>query len=249
MRLLIIGSSSAGNAYILENDHEALLIECGVRFDKIQLALHHNLRKVVGCVVTHEHGDHAKSIREVMSKGIDVYATEGTLSALNIPFGYRAQIIKSERNFAVGGFTIMPFDIQHDVKEPVGFLIYHVECGNVLFLTDSYYCKYNFSSIELHNIIIEANYCQGILDAKVQAGSNLKFLRDRVIKSHMSLNTCKEMLAANNLSQVNNIVLIHLSDGNSDAARFKKEVEEQTGKQVYVADAGMIIENFNKQPF
>jgi DNA/RNA-binding domain of Phe-tRNA-synthetase-like protein len=57
------------------------------------------------------------------------------------------------------------------------------------------------------------------------------------------------MLKANNLSQVNNIVLIHLSDGNSDAEDFQKQVTELTGKTVYVADAGMIIDNFNKKPF
>lgn len=249
MRLLIIGSSSAGNAYILENDQEALLIECGVRFDKVQSALRHNLRKVAGCIVTHEHGDHAKSIRDVMAKGIDVYASEGTFAALNIDFGYRAQIMRSEQQYKIGGFTVMPFDVQHDVAEPFGFIIHHPECGNVLFLTDSYYCKYNFNGIQLHNIIIEANYCQTIIDRKVLDGVNPKFLRDRVIQSHMSLKTCKEMLAANDLSATNKIVLIHLSDGNSDAARFKKEVEEQTGKQVYVADAGMVIENFNKTPF
>lgn len=249
MRLLIIGSSSLGNAYILENDKEVLLIECGVRFKKIQEALRHNLRKVAGCIVTHEHGDHAKSIRDVMVKGIDVYATKGTWDALNIPFNYRSQIIKSESKYKIGGFTVMPFDVQHDVAEPVGFLIHHPECGNVLFITDSYYCKYNFQGIELHNIIIEANYCQSILDAKVMSGTNPKFLRDRVIQSHMSLKTCKELLAANDLSATNKIVLIHLSDGNSDAKKFKREVEEQTGKQVYIADAGMVIENFNSTPF
>jgi ribonuclease BN (tRNA processing enzyme) len=70
-----------------------------------------------------------------------------------------------------------------------------------------------------------------------------------VIESHMSLSTCKDLLKANDLSQVNNIVLIHLSDGNSDAKRFEAEVQEVTGKTVHVANAGLVIENFNKQPF
>jgi uncharacterized surface protein with fasciclin (FAS1) repeats len=64
----------------------------------------------------------------------------------------------------------------------------------------------------------------------------------------MSLDTCKRTLKANDLSQVNNIVLIHLSDGNSDAARFKREVQEVTGKTVWIADAGMEIP-FNRTPF
>jgi len=82
----------------------------------------------------------------------------------------------------------------------------------------------------------------------MRAGENPKFLHDRVITSHMSLDNCKGMLGANDLTAVNNIVLIHLSDGNSDARRFKKEVEEQTGKTVHVAEAGMVLD-FNKTPF
>jgi len=47
---------------------------------------------------------------------------------------------------------------------------------------------------------------------------------------------------------VNNIVLIHLSDGNSDEAFFKDETERITGKNVTVARAGIVLD-FNKTPF
>lgn len=56
------------------------------------------------------------------------------------------------------------------------------------------------------------------------------------------------MLAANDLSQVNNIVLIHLSDSNSDEKQFQKEVSELTRKNVTVASNGIEIQ-FNKTPF
>lgn len=247
MRLKVINSNSAGNAYILENDQEALLIECGVNFDKIKMALHFNLKKVVGCLVTHEHGDHAKSMANVLDAGITVYATEGTFLATGFKNHHRAVVTFHGDEFRIGSFKVLTFKTEHDVAEPVGFVIYHPECGKVLFLTDSYYCQYNFPG--LNNIIIEANYSQNILDARVAAGSNPKFLRDRVITSHMSLDTCKKMLAAHDLSQVNHIILIHLSDGNSDEKRFKLEIEQQTGKQVHIAVAGLTIENFNKEPF
>jgi hypothetical protein len=51
----------------------------------------------------------------------------------------------------------------------------------------------------------------------------------------MSLETCKGFLRANDLSRVQEIWLLHLSDANSDAARFKREIQELTGKVVYVA--------------
>jgi ribonuclease BN (tRNA processing enzyme) len=117
----------------------------------------------------------------------------------------------------------------------------------VLFITDSFYVKDKFKNI--HNVLIEANYCQTIIDKKVKDGASPEFLRNRIFKSHMSLATCKQTLLANDLSKVRNIVLIHLSDSNSDAARFKTEIENITGKQVFIADAGMTIENFSKTAF
>ena len=246
MQLKIIGSNSAGNAYVLENDKEALLIECGVRWEKIKQAIGYNLSKIVGCIVTHNHLDHCKSVERVLGAGINVWATAGTHRAMGTDKHHRSKAVGYDYEFNLGGFTIKAFDVKHDCEDPVGYLISHPECGTVLFLTDSYYCEYNFKG--LNNIIIEANYCQQILDKRVQDGMNPKFLRDRVITSHMSLDTCKKTLQAYDLGSVNNIVLIHLSDGNSDALRFKKEVEEVTGKTVFISEAGMTIP-FNKTPF
>jgi phosphoribosyl 1,2-cyclic phosphodiesterase len=247
MKLKVLNSNSAGNAYILESSSgEVLLIECGVRFELIKKALGFDLRCVAGCILTHEHGDHAKAVNDILSGGINVWSSAGTHRALATDKHHRSRITASDHKFNVGSFKVISFEVKHDVAEPLGYLIYHSECGTVLFLTDSYYCEYVFTG--LNNIIIEANYCQQILDRRLQDGASPKILRDRVITSHMSLDTCKRTLKAYDLSQVNNIVLIHLSDGNSDAVRFQREVQEATGKTVHVADAGMEIQ-FNKTPF
>jgi phosphoribosyl 1,2-cyclic phosphodiesterase len=244
MQLQIINSNSSGNAYLLENDKEALLIECGVRFDRIKKALNFNMRKLTGALITHEHLDHCISAKDLIHHGVNVYATKGTHHAMRTLQHHRAVVTHAGDEFKVGNFRVKAFDIRHDAAEPVGYLINHAETGTVLFLTDSYYSNYLFPG--LSNIIIEANYSSDIIHETLE---DKKFLRDRVIESHMSLNTCKELLKANNLAGVNNIVLIHLSDSNSNAIRFKKEIEEVTGKTVHVAESGMIIENFNQTPF
>lgn len=246
MQLKVINSNSTGNAYILENDQEALLVECGVRFDRIKEALNFNLSKVVGCIVTHEHKDHCKSVSDLLRAGINVYASPGTHKAMETIQHHRAKLLVPGMEETIGGFKVKGFDVKHDCEEPMGFLISHPETGLILFLTDSYYVGYTFPG--LNNVIIEANYCQIILKEKVAAGASPFFLRDRVFQSHMSIETCKKTLKANDLSKVQNIVLIHLSDGNSDARRFKIEVEEQTGKVIHVAEPGLSIP-FNINPF
>jgi len=244
MKLKVLSSSSAGNCYILFNEREALIIECGVKMAQIKQALDFDLTKVVGVLVSHEHMDHCKALRDVLGAGLNVYASEGTIKAMGVTH-HRLYPI-SGKTLQVGGFKVKSFDAVHDCADPINFLIEHAETGRVVFITDSFYCNYTFPG--LNNILIEVNYSQDILDAKVKAGISPEFLRNRVLQSHMSLETCKGFLAANDLRQVNNIVLIHLSDSNSNAAHFKEEIEKATTKQVHVAECGLEI-LFNKTPF
>jgi phosphoribosyl 1,2-cyclic phosphodiesterase len=228
------------------NNGQTLIIEAGVRFDTIKKALQYNLRNVVGCIITHEHKDHCKAAESMMLAGINCYSTAGTLDAIGVK-SHRAMIIGKDQIFSLGDFRLKAFGVKHDVSDPVGYLINHEECGTVLFLTDTYYCEYTFPP--LNNILVEANYCQKILDDRLKRGENPKVVRDRVIESHLSIDNCKALLKANDLSKVNNIVLIHLSDKNSDEKRFKREVEELTGKTVHIAEAGLEIDHFNDSPF
>ena len=240
MILKVIGSNSAGNAYLLVGANGTLLIECGVHIDYIKAALKYRLQNV-SCIVTHAHGDHAKSIAKVLDAGIPVFANIDTLKAKGVDDHHRSYSINAGKTFTASGFRIKPFPVNHDVP-CFGYLIEHEECGRVVFLTDTSYSDYKFPG--LHNMIVEANHDVEIMENNGTPG----FLKERIIGSHMNLNTCREMIMANDLSQVNNIVLIHLSDSNSDARRFKREIESSTGKNVHIAVAGMEIP-FNKTPF
>ena len=59
--------------------------------------------------------------------------------------------------------------------------------------------------------------------------------------SHMELETTKAVLMAQDLSEVQNIVLIHLSDRNSDKNLFTDQVSVQTGMLVRVAYGGLTM--------
>jgi phosphoribosyl 1,2-cyclic phosphodiesterase len=246
MKLKILGSSSLGNGYILENDAEALVIECGVKLSLAKKALDFNLSKVVAALISHEHGDHAGCADDYLKACIPVFCSRGTGEALKIKGVRRPHVCRAREPFTAGGFTITPFDVQHDAAEPLGFVIHHPETGNILFATDTYYLKYRFA--DLHNIMIEANYCLEILNRNMSEGRLSPIVRDRVIESHMSLATCIETLQANDLSQVNNTVLLHLSDGNSDARLFQSEVQQACGKPVFIAEKDLDLD-FNKTAF
>lgn len=246
MELKVLGSGSLGNCYILENDSEALILEAGVNFTDVKKALSHNITKVVACLITHEHKDHAGHVNKVLGATIPVYASAGTIEHTNIEGDRKPHICRAGEMLTLGGFRVIPFETKHDSAEPLGFFINHAETGNILFATDTYYLPCTFDG--LNNILIECNYRLDIMNANIDAGRLPKAVRNRTIKSHFSYDNCVAALKANDLRAVNNIVLIHLSDGNSHAEQFKQGVKKATGKTVHIAEAGLVI-NFNKTPF
>ena len=246
MKLTILGSSSAGNAYVLDNGHEALLVECGMPYRSIQKSVDFDISRIRGCVISHEHSDHAKHVQKVLDARIPCYMSDGTAEALKIRSNALVRRTEEFKPYQLGGFTIQGFSVQHDAAEPFGYLIHHKDMGTVLFATDTYYLKYRFDG--LSNILLECNYRLDILEANVEAGRIAPPQRDRTLRSHMSYDTCRDALLANDLSRVNNIVLLHLSPANSHAADFLQGIKAATGKNVHIADKGMTID-FNKTPF
>ncbi|WP_231701778.1 hypothetical protein [Crassaminicella thermophila] len=90
--------------------------------------------------------------------------------------------------------------------------------------------------------MIECNYSDEILKENLDQGLIPRSLKNRLLKSHFSLGNVKEFLKVTDMKTVQNIMLIHLSDGNSNEAIFKEEIERLTGKPTYVADKGLEIE-------
>src|SRR5699024_3504053 len=122
---------------------------------------------------------------------------------------------------------------QHDVSEPYGFLLANKQGEKLLFATDTFYIRYKFKG--LTHLLIECNYSMDILNENIVTGRVHKGMKNRLIKSHFSLENVKEFLKVNDLSKVQEIHLLHLSDSNSDEELFKREVQELTGKAVYIA--------------
>lgn len=225
------GSGSGGNAYRVTDGVTPLLLEAGVKYREIQRGFDFRLTEVAGCLLTHEHGDHSKSIKDIMKAGINVYTSPGTIKTLGIS-GHRLKPVKAMQQFQLGSWTILPFDTEHDVSEPLGFLLANQDGEKLLFATDTYYIRYKFKG--LTHIMVECNYSTGILNQNILDGRIPQVMRKRLLQSHFSLENVKEFFKANDLSKVQEIWLLHLSDTNSNAELFKREIMKLTGKMVII---------------
>ena len=227
-----LASSSAGNCYRVTDGRTPLLIEAGISFREIQRGTGFSVSTLAGALITHQHGDHSKAVADLMRAGVDVYLSRGTADALDLS-GHCLHFIRALEQFTVGSWTILPFESIHDAAEPLNFLLASGD-EKLVYLTDTAYCPYRFKG--LTHVMIECNYALDILNRNVESGAVPAAMKRRIMKSHMSIDTAKGFLQANNLTRVREVWLIHLSDGNSDAERFKREVQAVTGKPVIVAE-------------
>lgn len=249
MVLKCLGSSSKGNCYLLTaGDGSTLMIECGIPMREIKQGLNWTLMGVVACLVSHEHKDHSKAIQEVRQSGIMVMALAETLKARGIePGSSFAKAVTPMQGVKVGGFKVLPFRVAHDVP-CVGYMVQHPEMGTLVFVTDTMMLEYNFSKVQPEHLMIEANYCDSILQENIDCGRVLPSERQRLMKSHMEIKTTAGVVRANATERLQDVILLHLSDRNADADQFPKDIEKVAGRPVYVAKAGFQIE-LNKTPY
>ena len=234
----IIGSGSSGNCYLANINGTKIMLECGLPFKKIQKSLGYKTSDILTCLVTHEHSDHAKAVKELIKNGIDCYMTKGTAEILGVT-GHRIKhFVKQDetvyKSCIIGNVLIQPFKTIHDVREPVGFYIEDIHTKESLFFaTDTAYLTYKIPDVDV--LMVECNYVKSVIDSKVRDKKLNICLRNRIVKNHLSLETLLEALKVADLSKLKKIYVLHLSDGNSDEKTILQEIQKLTGKSIKIA--------------
>jgi metal-dependent hydrolases of the beta-lactamase superfamily I len=228
MDIKVLASGSSGNAYRISDGKTSLLLDAGIPFRAIQVGCDFRTGNISGCLVTHRHGDHAKAIPKMLQRGMHVYSN-ADVAALHA--GVRA--MQPLLEYGIGTFSVLPFEVEHDVP-CFGYQVESLVTGEKLvYITDSAYVKYTFKG--LTHLMVEANYAQEIIVDNARNERIPVYLVERVIKTHMSIETLLGLLRANDMSAMRQIYLLHLSDGNSDAESFRRQVQQETGAEVYIA--------------
>lgn len=240
MKLKCLGSSSAGNCYLLQADSgETLILDCGIGIKEIKKGLDWNIKDVVGVLCTHKHLDHSKSLDNFKKMSIPVFA----------PY----QRNYNKKNY--GGFTIYPFPLQtldgnwthtdaNGEHCPIfGFLITHPEMGRMLYITDCEVVKWKFKDI--NHILLGVNYDKDLVDT-----NNPK--ANHVFRGHLSIDTACDFVKANHSDILQNVIMCHLSSENADKDSFIEKMKNAVnGANVDVAEQGKswILRKGDEPPF
>lgn len=241
MKLKCLGSSSAGNCYLLtSNSGETLILDCGIPIKEIKKGLDWNIKDVVGVLCTHKHLDHSKSLDNFKKMSIPVF----------VPY----QRNYNKKNY--GGFTIYPFPLQTldgnwthtdasgELCPIYGFLITHPEMGRMLYITDCELIKWKFKDI--NHILLGVNYDKDLIDRDNTGKAN------HVFRGHLSIDTACDFVKANYSDSLQNVIMCHLSAENADRDSFIEKMKKVAyGANVDAAERNKewLLANPNECPF
>ena len=212
MRLRVVKSGSSGNCYLLSTDTGTLIIDCGVKLADIKKALKYDIKSVVGCIVSHAHSDHSKSVDDLKKMGIKVF----------LPYNHKKS---NANNKSFGEFEIIEFPLPHDGTKNYGFYI-KINGEKILYLTDLEYCKLNFKKKKVNHILIECNYQDELVSSDLRN-------YEHKIKGHCALKTCKEFIRANETETLRTVLLLHMGHDTCNSEECVAEIKK-VARNAYV---------------
>lgn len=232
MEVLFSKTGSSGNATVISDGQTMILIDAGISPEKINREIDYRLCESEALLCTHAHIDHTAYIKRFMNIGMKVYCGEETTVKTKISGSKRhIKKIESNKQFRVGTFIIVPFNVDHVNSdgtpcENFGFLIYStVTKEKMLHITDAACIESKFPPVDYINI--ECNYID-IDDYSNELEYTNKFVEKRRFDSHLSLSRCIMFLKQQDLSNVKEIRLIHLTESQGE---IECEILEQAKKE------------------
>lgn len=222
MKIKPIASSSAGNCHAIEENGEVLLIDCGVSVKRIRQAIG-SFENVVGCLVSHEHGDHCSHLKQLSEQtSVKIFCSDRVSEAtgVNVCDTFEFQ------NFFIRPmpFNVTPVSLSHDVP-CFGFLIL-TKTDSLFYATDTASIPYTFPGLK--KVIIEANFDWGLISESEQKD----FVTRRVINNHLDIDSAIEFIQRH--PDLEEIWLAHLSDAHSNAEDFRQRVVKVVGVPVHI---------------
>ena len=121
MKVVPLASSSSGNAYVVETEGSAVLVDCGICYKALTDIA------VDAVLITPSHSDHVSGLKALLKhRDVPVYANVMTAEAVAHECGIDDSAFvcfENGQEFEVGAFTASAFSVPHDTSDPVGYLL------------------------------------------------------------------------------------------------------------------------------
>lgn len=242
LHIVSLYSGSSGNAFLIANGEECVLIDGGKNCKRLCACLAetgYSPAQVRAVLVTHEHCDHISALPVFLKRfGIPAHAVGETADALVASGVNPALVIPHSAPFCerIGCFSIAAFPTPHDSRASVGYRIeteteeglcrigYATDIGS---LTDP--IRENLTGCDY--VILESNHDLDML----WNGAYPYPLKKRIAgaRGHLSNTDCAAFAADLATRGTKRILLAHLSrENNTPELAYQTTAEQLSGKDV-----------------
>ena len=243
MRFISFSSGSCGNCCFLQGPHSGILIDAGVSIRRVKRemeAVHLGYPDISAILVTHDHGDHIRSLGSFCKRlTVPVWTTPTLHDALSRHPFTRDWIAPCRQNLQAGvwnpvteDFDVQYFVVPHDATQCIGFAI-RSEGELFVLMTDLGHTTpeaLQWASLA-STVVVESNYDMDML----LGGDYPQVLKDRISHGigHLSNDACAKAIGDFLHPGLRNLFLCHLS-GNNNTPELAYESARQA-----LQDAGV----------
>ncbi len=221
---LVIASGSKGNCVLVQTDRTAVLLDAGVSMRRIQDSMADwgiSFSKLSAIIVSHEHGDHTRSVGAISRKlRIPILINRSTLAQCDWKLGKvddRIALFNTGTSIQVGDIIIEAFASSHDAADSCNFVFYpeNEQSRRLGIATDLGYPT-QLSVLKLSNastLILESNHDEVML----MDGPYDWHLKQRIrsTQGHLSNVQAVGLLSSLMHPGLKNLILAHLSEINN----------------------------------
>lgn len=214
--LWVLGSGSGGNCCAVEADGAAVLIDAGFSAREVERRAERvglDLTRLVGIVLTHEHGDHATgAARLARRRRVPVVTAAGTWASIQWRMrGAEHRALGLCARVAIGPFSVEACPTSHDAAEPLAIVVrnqYGAGVGVAYDLGRST-SAVRYLLRDLTAVVLEANHDDVLLRTSGYPPS----VQRRIAGSggHLSNRAAAELLEEVHHPGLGVVVLAHLS--------------------------------------
>ena len=184
-----LSTGSKGNCCLVETDDVKFLIDLGLPLSQFKKAIKKfsSITSIDFILITHEHGDHISGAKQVIDKyKIPCYLSHGTYenSDLQEVNKYLVNIVEPSKKYTIEGLGILPFTVDHDAREPLGFLIKNTVGEKLLFVAD---CGNFDFEVEADIYAVELNYMDSMMEKLLETEKEFLYKRVKGNYGHIEL--------------------------------------------------------------
>lgn len=253
LSVCVLASGSKGNAIHISSGETRILIDAGLSGREIQRRMSErglSADDLDAILVTHEHSDHIQGVGVLARRHkIPVHISRRTAQVGNRRLGKVSQLVhfRCGTDFGIGALEIHPFTTSHDAVDSAGFTVRCNGC-KLGIATDlgivTELVKRHLKGCQL--LVLEANHDPQMLIDGPYPWPLKQRIRGR--NGHLSNAQCRDLLGELLHSDLQQVILAHLSENNNTPAQALNTVAEALqnhGARICVATQEVIGKAIN----